>query len=47
MNAVRSRGVQCREKFEDVALERQVTHHEGTGQTQFAGRPEQPLHGVG
>ena len=47
MNAVRGRGVQRGEQFEDVAIESQVTHHEGTGQTQFAWRPEQSPHGVG
>ena len=40
-------GVQRRQHLEDVALEGQVTHDEGTGQTQLAGRPEQPPHGVG
>ena len=43
----RGRGVQRRQNVEDVALEGEVAHDEGPGEPELAGRPEQPLHGVG
>ena len=36
-----------RQHLEDVALEGEVAHDEGPGQTELAGRPQQPPHGVG
>ncbi len=37
MDAVRGRGVQRRQKLEDVALEGEVPHDEGAGQAELAG----------
>ena len=46
MEVGRRRRVQQRQHLEEVALEGQITHDEGPGQTQLAGRPEQPPNGV-
>ena len=43
----RRRCVQQRQHLEEVALEGEITHDEGPGQTELAGRPEQPPNGVG
>ena len=39
--------MQQRQHLEEVALEGEIAHDEGPGQTELAGSPEQPPNGVG